>query len=648
MRLFILLSLFHLCLFSSSDYVVINEKKVYALGLESSYYVDESKVMDIESIKQEHFIPSQEEVPSYGFADVAYWLKISLKPDQSILNEKWFLKIDYPLLDHLALYAYDNKGRLLFEKHGGELEPFENREIKQRDFIFEIPFESDRLLSLYLRVETSGTIHLPIKLVRDIDIIETQQDSLLLSGLYYGLFIIIFVYSFILFIYTKDKNYVYYLFFLSTFVMWQLSFDGFGVEFFWTDMWWNIEKGTVFWMILAAFASVLFGKTFLQTSLYAPRLDRILLFFIVISFLAAMAATFLDYSLMVQVGAVISILMPIFLLISGIVTYRAGNRAARFYILGWTFFLVGSVLFALNKFDIIGGFYLINYAQQVGSAFEMIFLSWALADRIHLLQVEYNIKMEKLNVTLHQRVAASLEEMRKKDQVLAHQARLASIGETIEQIAHQWRQPLNNLALINQDTYFKRKLGTLDEVAFDEAHNKIDENLQFMSKTIDDFRDFFNVDDSDEDLTCKPSLIVDHALILSESLLHYSKVDIEIECISEYNIKIRKNEMSQVIMNLIKNSIDAIRIKEIENGYIKIRIDSDLEHDIISFEDNGGGIKPAILDKVFEPYVSTKKSSGGTGIGLYMSRLIIEKYEGEMRVKNTEHGALFEIRLPRS
>ncbi len=628
---------------ASENYYQINEKRVYLLGKKSSRFIDTNKSMPIELIQKQNFTLCNEDAPAYGYADIAYWLKVQIQPSVDVINDHWYLKIDYPLLDHLELYVYNSKNKLLLRKRSGEFEPYSQRDIEQRFFVFGIPFNSTEPLTFYLRIETSGSIQIPIKLLRDVDIIEEEQSSLLLSGMYYGIFLIIFIYNLILYSYTWDKNYILYLLFLSSFVMWQLSFDGLGVMFFWTDVQWNIEHGTAFWMVFSAFTALLFSRVFLRTSFYAPRLDKLLLFFIGISFIVTILSIFVDYTAIVRVGVALTMIASIIMLVSGVITYRKGNKAARFYILGWSFFLIGSFLLALNKLDVIGSFYFMNEIQKSGSAFEMLFLSWALADRIYLLQNEYNVKLEKLNITLKERVENALLEMRKKDQILAHQTRLASIGETIEQIAHQWRQPLNNLALINQDLYFKKQLGTLDDESFEKAHIKTDENLQFMSQTIDDFRNFFNTDEGDELITCKPSLFIKNALVLSEASLRYSKIDINVECINENEMQVKQNEMTQVIMNLIKNSTDALRIKGIENGWIKIIIDTDKNYNNITFSDNAGGIEALLLPKIFDAYVSTKKADGGTGIGLYMSKLIVEKYGGTLSAENTQDGIAFKI-----
>ena len=624
--------------------LVIDEPHRYNIGTYCSYYEDTTATMGLEAVRQQIFSPSKQVAPSFGFTSSVFWFKLKVRVDTSMMQKQWYLDIAYPMLNHIDLYGYDSAGVLLFHKKSGLFEPFANREIQQHNFSFLLPLQAQQPMELYLRVESMGAMQVPMQILRDVDLIQTQHSRLLFIGIYYGFFIIIFMYNATLYFFTYDRNYLRYLLFLSAYILWQLTYDGLGVQYFWTDAWWYIEHGTGFSILFASSAAAYFGRNFLQTRYYAKMLDKFLLILIIFSLVGALLSAFISYAIMVQVGALLSIFVPIILLYSGIRVWLKGNRAARFYILGWSAFLIGCVLFSLNKFNVIGGFYMMNYSQQIGSALEMLFLSWALADRINLLHVEYNGKLQKLNTTLQEKVQDALARMRQKDQMLAHQARLASIGETIEQIAHQWRQPLNNLALLNQDSYIKRKLGKQTEEEFDSTHDRINENLQFMSRTIDDFRNFFNV--QDDVLTCKLHEIIDDALKLSESSIRYAKIAVEVSGASSRKLKVRKNEMTQVIMNLIKNSTDAINERGIQDGKIWIEIASVDHLDVLRVEDNAGGIDEALLKRIFEPYVTTKKATGGTGIGLYLSRLIIEKYEGVVHVRNTDKGVRFTITLP--
>jgi signal transduction histidine kinase len=321
------------------------------------------------------------------------------------------------------------------------------------------------------------------------------------------------------------------------------------------------------------------------------------------------------------------------------------HLTARFYLAGWSSFLVGTIIFALNKFEIIPSFQGINHVQQIGAAIEMVFLSWALADRVYRLQSEYVEKLNTLNETLGQKVTSALSEMRKKDELFVQQSRFAALGEMIEQIAHQWRQPLNTLSLINQNLYFRRQLGECTDVCYDESHAKFQEHLQYMSKTIDDFRNYYKVDKlkTPEDIAA----IAHIALRLSEVLLNDAKIKASVVNNTDAKVLLAKNEMIQVFMNLIKNANDVIVERHIANAKLIITIAQVDEWVEVWVDDNGGGIDEEILDNIFTIYFTTKHSTQGTGLGLHMCQYIIEEsFGGTIRVENSRNGARFIVRLP--
>jgi signal transduction histidine kinase len=342
--------------------------------------------------------------------------------------------------------------------------------------------------------------------------------------------------------------------------------------------------------------------------------------------------------------ALVSI-VPIVLLIAGITVMHQGYRPARFYVVGWSSFLLGTTILAFNKFDLIPSFYGVNHVQQIGSAIEMIFLSWALADRIHLLQSEYINKLNHLNDTLNDTIRNALVEARSKDRLLTLQSRYAAMGEMIEQIAHQWRQPLNTLGLINQNLYFKRQLGNCDDLCYEKTHEQFEEHLQYMSKTIDDFRNYYKMDkcNIEEDIGELAAI----ALRLNEVLLKYARINTRLIIQTSKKVLISKNEMIQVLMNLIKNAHDAIKERSIESGEITITVLETRGWVKVLVEDNGGGIDEATMMKIFDIYFTTKSDDKGTGLGLYMCRNIVEEsFGGTIGVENTSKGARFTISLP--
>lgn len=614
-----------------------------------SYMEDVSGKIDFQQIESQPFTPYlKEQSVNFGFTNSAYWFKLELHNFSPSDDTHWWVKIDYPLLECIDVYLVMPDGSLIKHEKMGTSQPFASRSIRSHYYISELPLKNIPDATLYLRVKTQSSMQLPLSIFSSESLMEELEQNNFFVGIYYGIFFIVLLYNVVLYIYTRDRNYMRYILFLLSFILWQLSFDGLGIKYFWGDIQWFIEHGSSMFIALTSLSALYFSRHFLNTPLYAPKIDRFIVLLMIISFVMVLASFYCPYSKVIPFNASLALVLPLLLLIAGLSVLRHEYRAARFYVAGWSSLLIATIIFAFNKFDLIPSFYGINNVQQIGSAIEMIFLSLALADRVYLLQREYIEKLNSLNITLREKVECALNEARLKDRLFVQQSRLAAMGEMIEQIAHQWRQPLNTLALINQDLYVKYQLGKCDLKCFEQAHESIDTHLQYLSKTIDDFRNFYKTDKSKslEDV----GILATEALKLSDVFLKYAKIKTRLDISTTHQVNIAKNEMIQVLMNLIKNAHDAIVEKKIGNGTIKIRIEEEAEKGIrISVEDNAGGVDPSIIDKIFDIYFTTKDTEHGSGLGLHMSKYIIEEsFGGKIWVENIDNGARFVIVLPQN
>jgi signal transduction histidine kinase len=214
----------------------------------------------------------------------------------------------------------------------------------------------------------------------------------------------------------------------------------------------------------------------------------------------------------------------------------------------------------------------------------------------------------------------------KKDQMMIRQSRLAAMGEMISNIAHQWRQPLDALALTIQDIEDSYRHNEIDDTYIADTVEKSMELIQHMSVTIDDFRNFYKTNKDIVEFSLKRS--IDEAMKIISASLKNSSIDVQIECIQDVVVHGYPNEFSQVILNILSNSKDALIDNRPTDRQIKISIESVNGKGRIVIIDNGGGIPPNVIENVFDPYFTTKEQGRGTGIGLYMSKTIIESNMG--------------------
>jgi two-component system, sensor histidine kinase and response regulator len=269
-----------------------------------------------------------------------------------------------------------------------------------------------------------------------------------------------------------------------------------------------------------------------------------------------------------------------------------------------------------------------------------------------LARVGTHSKLYRLQIILEEQngqLKELIQKQKEQEHVLIEQSKMAAMGEMISAIAHQWRQPLNALAIYIQDISEAYRYNELNEGYIDDMVSKSMKQIKFMSKTIDDFRSFFTPDKMRENFALLDN--VNRTISLLEAQLKAHNIKISAEGV---NVKLYAypSEFQQVMLNLINNSKDAIleRQESISSfeGEIVIEIVEEGENVILSIRDNGGGIDEAIFSKLFDPYFTTKFPKNGTGIGLYMVKEIIERhYGGKVIPSNVESGAQFQIVIPK-
>ena len=218
--------------------------------------------------------------------------------------------------------------------------------------------------------------------------------------------------------------------------------------------------------------------------------------------------------------------------------------------------------------------------------------------------------------------------------------KLATMGEMMANITHQWKQPLNELSLI---LYKMKKLAGSEEGEFVGAYERAVQIIKYMADTTDDFSSFLNPNTLSQEFSLADAARASIQIV--KGVMKKEGVHVELEVLADSKICGHKNRLMQVIINLLNNAKDALNLKKIEDKNIKISIDSDDKFAYISVQDNGGGIDESVMDKIFKPYFSTKNNKS-TGIGLYMSKQIVEQFNAEITASNSDGGACFSIKLP--
>ena len=254
-------------------------------------------------------------------------------------------------------------------------------------------------------------------------------------------------------------------------------------------------------------------------------------------------------------------------------------------------------------------------------------------------------QLEALNLSLEQRVTEEVEKNRQKDVILCNNARMAAMGELLGNIGHQWRQPLNSIGLLIQGCLFESREGKLGHESFDACVKRCMELLSYLSGTINEFQSYFMPEGEPREFD--PLEMVEKSLSLVRA--SYEQSGIAVRIVSRGTIPMTGYciAFSQAVLSILNNARDVLIERGTPEPAIEIACHYQEGRNIIKIRDNGGGIDEAIIDRIFDPYFTTKFRSQGTGIGLYMSRMIVEKnMRGTLSVHNTPDGAEFTIEIP--
>ncbi|WP_337251432.1 HAMP domain-containing sensor histidine kinase [Poseidonibacter parvus] len=433
-------------------------------------------------------------------------------------------------------------------------------------------------------------------------------NTVLVYGVTFGILIMTIVYTFIRYIYSKEIFYVSYCFMQIFSLVYILSYSKlFSINSLFEDL----------ALLFASLSSLVFAVSFYEGKFF-PKMKNLneLLFntfllnvVILSSFYHYMLFEYLPYTIIYAI-----------LFVSIIFNLKQEFKATVIYVLGWS--VLCFILFVMDFKSI--------YEQS--GYMDLVLLVFAIEAILFTISVAY--KYNNLQIQSN-----SYEDM------LLQQSKLAKSGEMIGNITHQFRQPLNNLSYILMNLKKRFSKNELDEVYFEKKITQANSQLQFLSKTIDDFKEFYTPSKQKENFSVKEA-ILNCITILDANLKKYN-INLEVNVNTDENIQIFgvKNELSQVILALVSNAIDAL--KSTQNPMINIDINSNNAEVIIAIKDNAGGINKKNLTKIFEPYFTTKED--GSGIGLYLVKLIIEEsFEGKIDVLNEKEGAVFTLFFEKS
>ncbi len=346
---------------------------------------------------------------TFGFSPDAHWLTGEIF-NNTHPDSQWVLMLESSLLDYVDLYVENEEGQVLRHR-SGDREPFSRRYLNHRFFSFPVTIEPGQRVKIALRIASESTLQVPIRLMTPTAVADRNYKGQWGLGLLYGVLLALVTYNLLLFLSLRDLTYLYYVIYVVAFMSLQLCLNGLSFQFFWPQDPTVANRALLLALPLAQMAMLQFCRSFLSLKQSAPRLDALCLALMAVMALTAVTAFFVSYGAVVRIATAFVFLSAIVVFASAIVAFRRGYKPARYFLIAWTLVILGMLAYAGVSFGLLPKVFLTTYGMQIGSATEMVLLSFALAYRMRVV-LEENQRIEfEARTQMEQRVTERTGEL---------------------------------------------------------------------------------------------------------------------------------------------------------------------------------------------------------------------------------------------
>ena len=393
----------------------------------------EATLADV-SAQDDLFKPHTKDTLNAGYSHSAFWVKVDLRyqPQDPRVHRTWLLELAYPPLDSIELYLADAAGKYQLVERTGDSLPFDSRQIKENNYLFEINFSPGQSQTVYLRLASQGSVQAPLTLWSAQAYLEEQPVRIYILGLIYGVLLGMLVYNLFIYLSVRDTSYLYYIFYIASFGLYQLSVNGAAVQYFWPNNPWWANASTPFLIGASALFGCQFARSFLHTASHSRWLDRALIFLMAVGVLVMVLALTTSYAVSLRLATGLALAFIVTIFTAGVVAWVRGLRVARYFVIAWSAFLLGGLVNTLMVLGYLPNVFLTMYASQIGSAIEVGLLSLALADRINAMR---DLQARTLQES-GQKLAAMNQQLARTNQLK---------DEFLATVTHELRTPMNGV-----------------------------------------------------------------------------------------------------------------------------------------------------------------------------------------------------------
>jgi signal transduction histidine kinase len=705
---FSLIILFMLCSgLSSIAQTAVDFKGAFGvIGNQIEVLTDSSSDLTLkDAMTSSNYKKSDSEFPNLGITPYSYWIRFNIKNDFG--HENLGLQILQPMIDQIDYYQVNN-GQVIKSNSSGQTLPFDSRLIKHQSYIYPVVLSKGETNTFFLHIRSGKQLVLPIYLGSIEQVIENTLIKDITFGIYTGIILVMLLYNLFIYVSTKDKNYLYYVVYLAIVLISQACMEGFVFRFILPS---EPQIANMFIYIATALigvAAIEFSKSFLSARQLTPKLYKVsylFWFLYTLQIVLAFAGNFnASYALMLSVAMI----SAIYVLFMAIVIVMKGFRAAKFFLIAWSFFIVCVITYVLKDFNILPYNNLTGSALLIGSGVEAILLSFALADKINIFKAEKERSQEETlralqeneriireqNVLLELKVnertlelsesnhelEKTLDDLKQAQSQLVESEKMASLGQLTAGIAHEINNPINFVTANIKP--LKRDVDMMFEAfAFIEQISLTDSPVQEKQTRINEYKEELDFDylvieindllkgikegasrtaeivkglkifsrlDEDDLKVADINEGLDSTLVIANNLLN-NNIKVTKDYSNIPHIECYAGKLNQVFLNMISNGAYAVhkQFGEQPGGEIVITTTADEEFIYIKIKDNGTGMDDKTQKKIFEPFFTTKDVGEGTGLGMSIAYNTIKKHNGQIHLKSAAgEGTEFTLQLP--
>lgn len=628
------------------------------IGLHISFLEDKERQYSLQEVVSppvsEQFVPSDRAVLNCGFTDAAYWVRFTVVNPGSKVRP-WLLEVAYPMLDRITLFVQKD-GR--FEaRESGDMLPFKKRPVGYRNAVFPLETGPDDPDTYFMRFSTGSAMNINLTAWSPKAFEKKRNSERILSSAFFGAIVVMIFYNLLLFVASRVFCYLYHALFVSASALFLFTLYGLAFQYLWPESIWWANTCMPILVFLCNISCVVFARSFLLTKQETPAMDKVFAGYILFNCLALAVSPFLNYASAIRIATVLAVLAALLpLAVSARLSFD--SRQARFYLIAWLFLFFGITVYGLKTFGVLPSHFVTEYAMISGLLLETVLLSLGVGDKINTTQ-RRSIMAQERALMIQQQAFEQQQAAEKEKEHLEGQVRQAQKMEAIGHLAGGIAHDFNNILTIIT--------GNIELAAMGRLEKETAERLQHIKSASQRAEDLISqiLTFSRKNMTDSASLqpVGVDTIVKEVSKFIRTTIPAGIEVDHLVNAKdgrvlAEPTGIHQVLMNLCTNAKFAM---EKSGGRLRIEtgvVEADAMYVVtgklskgryvaMSVSDTGEGMAPDVVNRIFEPYYTTREKGKGTGLGLSTVHGIVKSYDGEIDVKSSVgKGTTFTVYLP--